>query len=69
MYSTFVLLRNEDFLFDLPSIIFLCRFGRSSMYHKKAVYKFVKKGKKVAPQKKAVFVEKKVKGDKNGGTR
>ena len=39
------------------------------MYHKKAVYKFVKKGKKVAPQKKAVFVEKKVKGDKNGGTR
>jgi len=46
------------------------RFGRSSMYHKKAIYKFVKN--KAAPKqakKTAVFVEKKIGGAKNGGTR
>jgi large subunit ribosomal protein L6e len=46
------------------------RFGRSSMYHKKAIYKFVKnKAPKKTAAKTAVFVEKKIKGDKNGGTR
>merc|ERR1719342_1592907 len=40
------------------------------MYHKKAIYKFTKKvNKKVVPAKTAVFVEKKVGGAKNGGTR
>jgi len=46
------------------------RFSASRMYHKKAIYKFLKK--KVAKKsdaKKPQFVEKKIKGDKNGGTR
>merc|ERR1711894_216704 len=39
-------------------------------YHKKAIYKFTKKvNKKAAPKKTVVFVEKKVGGAKNGGTR
>merc|ERR1712241_214127 len=39
-------------------------------YHKKAIYKFVKKvAKKPAAEKKQIFVEKKVGGAKNGGTR
>ena len=48
----------------------VARFGKSKTYHKKAVYKFVKKkaAKKVAkPVPK--YVEKKVGGAKNGGTR
>merc|ERR1711976_597835 len=46
------------------------RFGRSKMFHKKAVYKFLKKktAKKAAP-KKPQYVEKKIGGAKNGGTR
>jgi large subunit ribosomal protein L6e len=46
------------------------RFGPSKTYHKKAVYKFLKKktAKKSTPVKPA-FVEKKIGGDKNGGTR
>jgi len=46
------------------------RFGRSRMYAKKAVYKFLKK-KTAKPkgEKKATFVEKKIGGAKNGGTR
>ena len=49
---------------------FLIRFGKGSMYHKKAIYKFTKKvNKKTAPKKAAVFVEKQVGGAKNGGTR
>merc|ERR1712003_13374 len=46
------------------------RFGRSATYHKKAIYKFAKKkavAKKVT--KTPIFVEKKVGGAKNGGTR
>merc|ERR1712061_603703 len=46
------------------------RFGKSKTYHKKAVYKFLKK---TAPKKaaadKPTFIEKPVKGDKNGGKR
>jgi len=46
------------------------RFGRSKMYHKKAIFKF---NKKAAPVKAAVpaptFIEKPVKGAKNGETR
>merc|ERR1712088_744714 len=46
------------------------RFGKGSMYHKKAIYKFTKRvNKKAAPKKAAVFVEKQVGGAKNGGTR
>jgi len=46
------------------------RFGKGSMYHKKAIYKFTKKvNKKAAPKKAVVFVEKKVGGAKNGETR
>merc|ERR1712071_10205 len=46
------------------------RFGKGSMYHKKAIYKFkTKKTKKTAVPVKPVFVEKKVCGAKNGGTR
>merc|ERR1711997_445204 len=46
------------------------RFGRSKMYHKKAIYKF--KGKKAAEKASTAgptFVEKSVKGAKNGETR
>merc|ERR1712212_555939 len=46
------------------------RFGKSATYRKKAIYKFTKKvAKKAAPAKKPIFVEKKVGGAKNGGTR
>merc|ERR1711963_343379 len=45
------------------------RFGKGSMYHKKAIYKFTKKVNKKAPKKAVVFVEKKVGGAKNGETR
>ena len=46
------------------------RFGRSAAYHKKAVYKFLKKKTaKKAEKAKPAFVEKKVGGSKNGGTR
>lgn len=46
------------------------RFGRSKMYHKKGLW--AKRTVKVAKQvkdKKPLTVEKKIKGDKNGGTR
>ena len=46
------------------------RFGKGSMYHKKAIYKFTKKvTKKTVAKPTAVFVEKQVGGAKNGGTR
>merc|ERR1711981_1545100 len=46
------------------------RFGKSKTYHKKAVYKFVKKTTpKKAAGTKPTFVEKPVKGDENGGKR
>ena len=46
------------------------RFGRSATYHKKAIYKFAKKkAVKKAVSKTPTFVEKKVGGAKNGGTR
>merc|ERR1719500_1045227 len=46
------------------------RFGKSATYRKKAIYKFTKKvAKKAAPANKPLFVEKKVGGAKNGGTR
>jgi len=46
------------------------RFGKSATYHKKAVYKFnKKKTAKKAAAAKPVFVQKQVKGAKNGGTR
>merc|ERR1711974_404383 len=46
------------------------KYSRSQMYHKKAIYKFAKnKTPKAAAEKKPVFVEKKVGGAKNGGTR
>jgi len=46
------------------------RFGRSKMYHKKAVYKFLKKkaAKKAVPNR-PTFVSKQIGGAKNGGTR
>jgi len=46
------------------------RFGKSKTYHKKAVYKFLKKKTpKKAGDVKPAFIEKKVGGAKNGGTR
>merc|ERR1711923_261228 len=47
------------------------KYSRSQMYHKKAIYKFAKKKAtpKAAAAKKPAFVEKKVRGAKNGGTR
>merc|ERR1711894_821053 len=46
------------------------RFGRSTTYHKKAIYKFAKKkAVKKTVTKTPIFVEKKVGGAKNGGTR
>merc|ERR1712203_39586 len=46
------------------------RFGKSSTYHKKAIYKFTKKtNAKKAAAKSPMFVEKKIGGAKNGGTR
>jgi len=46
------------------------RFGRSKMYHKKAVYKFLlKKSAKENARKNPVYVEKKIGGAKNGETR
>jgi len=47
------------------------RFGKSATYHKKAIFKFRKaKGvAKKAADKKPQFVEKKIGGDKNGGSR
>merc|ERR1711994_122068 len=46
------------------------RFGRSKMYHKKAVYKFAKKkAPKKAVAKKPVFVKKEIGGKDNGGFR
>jgi large subunit ribosomal protein L6e len=46
------------------------RFGRSTMYHKKALWKFVgKKTSKPDKPKKPTHVEKPIKGDKNGGKR
>jgi len=49
----------------------IVRFGKSATYHKKAIFKFRKaKGVvKKAADKKPQFVEKKIGGDKNGGTR
>merc|ERR1712029_193155 len=47
------------------------KYSRSQMYHKKAIYKFAKKKAtpKAAAAKKPAFVEKKVGGAKNEGTR
>jgi len=46
------------------------RFGKSSTYHKKAVYKFLKKKTAKKPETKTPqFVEKQIGGEKNGGTR
>merc|ERR1712203_1037649 len=46
------------------------RFGKGKMYHKKAIYKFNKKAASVkAATPKPTFVEKPVKGAKNGETR
>merc|ERR1719464_1811077 len=46
------------------------RFGKGKMYHKKAIYKFNKKAAPVkAATPKPTFVEKPVKGAKNGETR
>jgi len=46
------------------------RFGRSTMYHKKGLWakKNIKNPKQVRP-KKVLTIEKKIKGDKNGGKR
>jgi len=46
------------------------RFGKSKTYHKKAIYKFLKKKTAKSAAKPAPkFIEKKVNGAKNGGTR
>lgn len=54
--------------YDLGNGIY--RFSRSRMYHKKAVYKFIKrKVKPVKKDKKKLTIEKPIGGDKNGGKR
>jgi large subunit ribosomal protein L6e len=54
--------------YDLGNGVY--RFSRSRMYHKKAVYKFIgKKTPKKETPKKLISIEKKIGGDKNGGTR
>ena len=46
------------------------RFGKSKTYHKKAVYKFLKKKTaKKAVKPAPTFVEKQINGAKNGGKR
>ncbi|XP_012250745.1 60S ribosomal protein L6 [Athalia rosae] len=46
------------------------RFSRTRMYHKKAIYKFVgKTTEKTVKPKKPIAIEKKIGGEKNGGTR
>ena len=68
-FSTFIslILHSRNYKIVL---IHSFRFGKGSMYHKKAIYKFTKKvNKKAAPKKAVVFVEKKVGGAKNGETR
>lgn len=47
------------------------RFGKGKVYHKKALYKKIKKGEVAKKQSKAApaFIEKPIGGDKNGGTR
>ena len=48
----------------------VARFGKSATYRKKAIYKFLKKkAPKVTKKVSPVFVEKKVGGAKNGGSR
>ncbi|XP_057340859.1 60S ribosomal protein L6 [Microplitis mediator] len=54
--------------YDLGNGVY--RFSRTRMFHKKAVYKFLdKKTPKTVKPKKPVTIEKKINGDKNGGTR
>ncbi|XP_063989536.1 large ribosomal subunit protein eL6-like isoform X2 [Diachasmimorpha longicaudata] len=54
--------------YDLGNGIY--RFSRTRMFHKKAVYKFLdKKTPKTVKPKKPVTIEKKINGEKNGGTR
>lgn len=55
---------------NLLKLYFLHRFSRARTYHKKALWKFV--GKKTPPKpkdKKPLFVEKPIGGEKNGGKR
>ncbi|CAG0891958.1 unnamed protein product [Darwinula stevensoni] len=50
----------------------IMRFSKARMYHKKAMYKKVKHGKRpkqAGPSKKPLFVEKKIGGEKNNSTR
>ncbi|XP_043481473.1 60S ribosomal protein L6 [Leptopilina heterotoma] len=54
--------------YDLGNGVY--RFSRTKMFHKKAIYKFLeKKTPKTVKPKKPTTVEKKIGGDKNGGTR
>ncbi|XP_063988470.1 large ribosomal subunit protein eL6-like isoform X1 [Diachasmimorpha longicaudata] len=54
--------------YDLGNGIY--RFSRTRMFHKKAIYKFLdKKTPKTVKPKKPVTIEKKINGEKNGGTR
>jgi len=60
--------RGKPRNYDLGNGVY--RFSRTRMYHKKAIYKFLDKKtpQKVKP-KKPVTIEKKIGGEKNGGTR
>ncbi|XP_034936916.1 60S ribosomal protein L6 [Chelonus insularis] len=54
--------------YDLGNGVY--RFSRTRMFHKKAIYKFLdKKTPKTIKPKKPITIEKKINGDKNGGTR
>merc|ERR1711973_485965 len=79
--SFFRLTSDKKKIFDMPAAKVgrarnaplesgVYKYSRSKMYHKKAIYKFTKKTTpKAAAEKKPAFVEKKVGGAKNGGTR
>lgn len=60
--------RGKPRNYDLGNGIY--RFSQARMYHKKAVYKFVKKvAKSVKKERKPISIEKPIGGEKNGGKR
>lgn len=60
--------RGKPRNYDLGNGIY--RFSKTRMYHKKAIYKFLKKtAKPVKKERKPISIEKPIGGEKNGGKR